>query len=204
MKLRLTMAVSALAFALAYQTVLAQELLTNPGFEDTNSDNNYGDGWGSYGAAGFHAFFGPNGHASLFADNVANLGGVFQVGIPGTAGVTYQFDLLDTRIEANANTNLQFGLEYYAADDSTKLGEELAAIPMPGVEVNGAYYSMAGTAIAGTAYVRPIIKFDSVVSSGGQRNIFVFGASLTAIPEPSSVLLAGLCGFALIAARRRS
>ena len=85
----------AVAFGMATQASAITNLLSNPGFEDTDAvpDGNYGDGWGAYGAAGFNAFCGPNGHASLFPDFAGNLGGVFQLGIPGTAGTTYQFEV---------------------------------------------------------------------------------------------------------------
>jgi hypothetical protein len=184
----------------------AQELLTNPGFEDTDTNGSYGDGWGSFGAAGFHAFFGANGHASLFMDNPGNFGGVFQTGIPGAAGMTYQFDLLDVRIEQNAQASLRFGLEYYQGDDATAAGPfDIVSIPIPPTG-DGLSYSMTGTAPAGTAFVRPIIQFDNVTSTASsQENAFVFDASLIKIPEPASVVLAGLAGtMSLCFLRRRA
>jgi hypothetical protein len=182
----------------------AQELLTNPGFEDVNTDTNYGDGWSSYGAAGFHAFFGANGHASLFMDNPGNFGGVFQTGIPGVAGMTYQFDLLDVRIESSADANLRFGLEYYQGDDSTAAGAfDIVSIPIPPTG-DGLSFSMMGTAPAGTQFIRPIIQFDDVQSTAsGQENAFVFGASLTKVPEPAAGLLWAIGMTALLATRRR-
>ena len=152
-----------------------QELLTNPGFEDS------GAGWSSTGQAGFHAFFGPNGHASLFSDNVNNNGSIFQTGIPAQPGQIFKFELSDTRIEENADANVQFGLEFWGANEASKVGEELVQLPLPGFEVNGGVYSMTGTAPAGTQFVRPIAWFDDVQSSGSQRNIFFFDASLTQV-----------------------
>jgi len=203
MKFRILVAMLAFAVALSTHTAFAQELLTNPGFEDTNADTNYGDNWGSFGAAGFHAFFGPNGHASLFPDNVNNSGGVYQLGISGTPGLEYHFDLLDTRIEANFDANLEFGLEFYLGDDATQISAVLQNIPDPGVEVNGGVYGMMAVAPAGTVFVRPIIKYDSVGSNGGQHNVFVFDASLTAVPEPGTFLLAGCAGLWCVTSRRR-
>ncbi|MEO0530877.1 MAG: PEP-CTERM sorting domain-containing protein [Planctomycetota bacterium] len=175
------------------------ELLTNPGFEDTDTDGNQGDGWGSFGSAGFNAFFGPNGHASLFMDNPGNFGGVFQTGIAADPALTYTFDLNDVRIEANAAANARFGLEYYEADDATKLGEDIVPIPLSPTG-DGLSFSMSATPVAGTAIVRPIILFDNVTSTAnGQENLFVFDASLTAIPEPTSVALIGLAGIGLAA-----
>lgn len=183
---------------LAVSLPASAELLTNPGFESS------GAGWGSFGAAGFHAFFGANGHASLFMDNPGNSGGVFQTGIAGSSALTYTFKLNDVRIEANASANARFGLEYLAGDDSTKLGETLVAIPLSPTG-DGLMFSMTATPVAGTAFVRPIIRFDNVTSTAsGQENLFVFDASLTAIPEPTVLSLAVTSlGIAAAAGRRR-
>jgi len=180
-------------------SVNAQELLVNPGFDSA------GAGWGSFGSAGFNNFFGGDEHASLFADNVGNSGGFFQIGIPGVAGQEYLFELSDTRIEAEFDASLRFGLEFYQGDDTTKISEVLVVIPDPGVEINNGVYGMTVVAPVGTAFVRPIALFDTVASSGGQRNVFVFEASLTAVPEPTTIMLAGLAGVvALCGMRRRS
>lgn len=183
---------------LIYSSSATAGLLTNPGFEDADNNGSYGDGWGLFGSAGFHAFFGPDGHASFFMDNLGNFGGVFQsVPLADAAGMTYQFDLLNVRIENNAEANLTFGLEYYLADDSTSTGTfDMVAIPIPPTG-DGLSFSMTGTAPAGTQIVRPIILFDNVTSTASdQKNAFVFEVSLTKVPEPASLLLAGLAGLA--------
>jgi hypothetical protein len=188
----------AVALAMTAPASAITNLLTNPGFEDTDAvpDGNYGDGWGAYGAAGFHAFFGANGHASLFPDFAGNVGGVFQLGIPGTAGTTYQFDLLNTRIESSFDADLRFGLEYYAADDATKLGESIvtinAAARLANSQTDGNVFSMQGTAVPGTAIVRPILLFDNVnpgYVGQSQANVFVFDSYLSEIPASGGELL---------------
>ena len=187
---------------LASTPAYGAELLTNPGFEDLDTDTNYGDGWGSFGSAGFNAFFGPDGHASFFSDNTGNFGGVFQLGIAGTPGTPYEFVLTNVRIEANANANYRFGLEYYEIDDSTKVGETIASISLT-TTGDGLSFSMQGTAPAGTAIIRPIILYDNTISTGaGQENIFVFEASLTEVPEPGSLLLLGGGALVLLCRRR--
>ncbi|MEM9351708.1 MAG: hypothetical protein AAGA92_01730 [Planctomycetota bacterium] len=188
-----------LSLSLLTAAAPAQELLSNPGFESGPGDN-----WGKFGAADFNNFFGPNAHASLFMDNPGNFGGVFQsVSLPGAAGMTYKFDLLDVRIEDNAAANLRFGLEYYQADDSTSTGPA-TIVPIPLTTTgDGLSFSMTGTAPAGTAIVRPIIQFDNVTSTAsGQENAFVFDVSLTKVPEPGAAALA-LVSSALLAVRRR-
>jgi hypothetical protein len=177
------------------------ELLTNPGFEDTDTNGSYGDGWGSYGAAGFHAFFGANGHASLFMDNPGNFGGVFQTGIPAIAGDSYTFTLTDVRIESNAAASLRFGLEWYQGDDATAAGPfDIVNIPIPPTG-DGLSFTMSATAPAGAAFVRPIIQFDNVTSTAsGQENAFIFDATLT--PEPASLGLCAVGGLAMLVRRR--
>jgi hypothetical protein len=187
----------ALAFAPA---AMATNLLTNPTFDDTDNNGDYGDGWGSFGAAGFHNFFG-SAHASFFSDSPGNSGGVFQLGIPGIGGTEYQFDLVDVRIEDNADANYRFGIEYYLADDSTKIGESIVAMPLSPTG-DGLSFSMSATAPPTTGIIRPIILFDNTVgAASSQENVFVFETSLTAVPEPATALLMGLGIFAI--ARRR-
>ncbi|MEQ9460532.1 MAG: hypothetical protein RIG82_06250 [Phycisphaeraceae bacterium] len=171
-----------------------QELLTNPTFDGPP----VGDGWGSFGAAGFHSFFGPNGHASLFADNAGNFGGVFQTGIAGSEGTEYLFELLDVRIESSFDASLRFGLEYYDGADSSKLGETIVSIDTS-TTGDGLSFSMTGTAVPGTVFVRPIVLFDNVnpgYAGQGQANVFVFDSSLTVVPTPTAlsalVVMAGL------------
>jgi hypothetical protein len=158
---------------------LGQEMLKNPGFEDTDGSGRPGDFWGNWGTTDFNSFWGVNGHASFFADNLTNSGGVYQLGILGTPNARYQFDLADVRIEANWDADLYFGLEYYDAADFTKLGATEVLIDTS-VTGDGLHFTMTGTAPAGTVYVRPYIRFDNVGYAGGSlRNAFVFGATLT-------------------------
>ena len=171
---------SSFVFNTFMSTVPAQgeEMLKNPGFEDTDANGKPGDYWGKWQNTDFNAFFGANGHASFFADQVGNYGGVYQQGIIGTPGGRYQFDLTDVRIESNWDADLYFGLEYYDTNDFQKLGQTEVLIDTA-TTGDGLHFSMTGTAPASTVYVRPFIRFDNVGTSGGsQRNAFVFGAAL--------------------------
>lgn len=197
-----TVVAAAAAVAVVVVPVRGQELLPDPDFSLAEGG---GATWGSYGAAGFNNFFGAP-HASLFADTAGNFGGVFQVGIAASSGTQYEFALLDVRIEDNFNADFRFGLEFYAVDEATKLGETLVVIdtsdPSDGlVTGDGLNFTMQGTAVAGTAFVRPIVMFDNAAPIGsGQQNAFIFSASLTAVPAPASGLLVLAGGVAL---RRR-
>lgn len=206
---RLTM-IGAVCFLLAaLPNSASADLLFNGGFENVDNDDppTFGDGWGAFGAAGFNAFFGANGHASFFLDNAGNGGGVFQAGIAGTAGTEYTFSLDDVLIESNAVADsFQFGFEYFESDDSTAVtdgsGTAITSLVTLPLLPTGSGFSFSHTAIApaGTAFVRPIISFSGADgSASSSENVFVFGSTLTAtaIPEPSSlalVLLGGVMG----------
>ena len=165
---------------------LGDQALKNPDFEDLNGDGFLGDNWRSYGAAGFNDFFGGDPHASLFADLPGNFGGIYQQSILGTPGASYGFRLDNVRIEANVAADFQFGLEYFGDDDYNKLGETLVVLDTS-VTGDGLSFSMVGTAVAGTKYVRPIVKFDNVTSTAtSQENVFVFAASLFEITANST------------------
>ncbi|WP_428388427.1 hypothetical protein [Mucisphaera sp.] len=178
-----------LAIGFASPAMARTNLLVNPTFDGPPT----GDGWGAFGAAGFNEFFGANGHASLFADFVGNIGGVFQEGVVGTPGASYTFELLDTRVESSWDADLFVGLEYYAADAVTKLGESLTLVDTAGVPaVDGNFFTASGTAVPGTAFVRPIARFDNVnftYAGQSQANLFVFDSFLSETPAPGGDLI---------------
>ena len=191
--------IAVIAFALAGPLAPAwgvTNLLTNPGFEDVDTDGFFGDSWGVFGNAEFNDLFGGNPHASLFGDFAGNWGGFFQQGISGTPGTTYQFDLLNVRIESSWDADLLFGLEYYDADDATKIGETIvvieAAARIANGTIDGNVLSMQGTAVAGTVFVRPIVRFENVnagYAGQSQAGVFVFDTFLTVAPAPGDEYL---------------
>ncbi len=159
----------------------AQNLIINPTFEDTDLDGNFGDAWGTFGAAGLVDFFGDDnvGHGFLFGDQLGNTGGIFQAGIPATEGQEYLFTIR-ALYEDQWDARTLIGLEFYAADDSTKIGERKIEL----IESNGTGYdavAIAAVAPAGTAFVRPIVEFDTVGSSGSQRGAAFDNAELREI-----------------------
>lgn len=192
----------AAALAVSVSVASAAELLNDPGFSSGDA------AWGRFGNVDFNDFFGGDRHASLFADGQGNFGGVFQLGLQATGGTTYRFALTNVRIEQNFNANFRFGLEFYLADDSTKVGEQFAVIDSAAandglVTGDGLSYSVDITAPAAAAIVRPIFLFsDSAPTSSSQANAFVFAASLTVVPAPAAASL-GLAAAGVAAARRR-
>ncbi len=175
------------------------DMITNPGFEDTNADTSFGDSWGSYGNVAFMDFF-PNGnpgHATFFADNAANSGGFFQQGILATVGNEYRFSI-DAAFESNWSATTEFGLEFYQSDDATLVSSTLVGIFKPAFTSYDTY-AMQATAPVGAVYVRPIVKYGTVTDVQGFNEAATFdNASLTVVPEPSVGLLllggAGLLG----------
>lgn len=182
------------------------ELLVNAGFEDLDGDGSVGDGWGSFGNAGFNAFFGANGHASFFADNAGNSGGVFQTGIAADAGTEYVFRLTDVLVESNFSADLTIALEFFAADDATLLGSESVTVTAASVAAGDAEFADAFTitasAVDGASFVRPLLSFGNSAGASSSANFFVFDASLTVVPEPASAALLASGGLLLLRRRR--
>jgi hypothetical protein len=180
----------------ASNTFAVTNLLTNSGFEDVNTDGFLGDAWGAFFNADFNDFFGGDAHASFFADTAGNSGGVFQTGIAGSEGTTYQFDLMNARIEGNFDADLYAGFEYFEADDTTKLGESLTlldtATRISNGSLEGNVFSVVGTAVGGTAIVRPVMRFDNVngaYAGQSQANAFVFDSFMSVAAQPGEEYL---------------
>ncbi|MEP3479970.1 MAG: PEP-CTERM sorting domain-containing protein [Fuerstiella sp.] len=198
-----------IAVTVGPRTPVSASIITNSGFEDTNADGTFGDGWGRFGAADFNAFFGANAHASFFLDNSGNSGGVFQQGIAGVAGTEYRFTLEDLFIESNAAaSNFDLGLEFYQADDSTLiLSTQTSIVPL--TSGSGLTFSHTAVAPVGTQFVRPVITFSGADgSAANSENVFVFNTSLAstslaAVPEPSSAAFLAFASATFLVVRRR-
>jgi hypothetical protein len=191
-----------------FVSTYGQNLITNSGFEDTNSDMNFGDNWGNFGSTGFNEFFGPgNPHASFFADTAGNSGGVFQTGIAAVVGNEYTFNLTDFFVEDNFGGDITVALEFFEADDSTQISATPATLSLDITDPAPAPGSLTVTATApsGAAFVRPLISFANADgSAGGSENFFVFDTSLTSVPEPNmAALLLGSMALGFVSIRRR-
>ncbi|WOO43345.1 PEP-CTERM sorting domain-containing protein [Rubellicoccus peritrichatus] len=186
--------------ALPLPFLMGQNLISNPTFSNSGQD------WGNFGATGFNAFFGQS-DASLFADQPGNTGGVFQQGINGTAGNSYEFSLDSVFIESNWDADLTIKIEFYEGDDSTLISEASSVLDVSGIlgdfGVPGG--SISATAPANTTFVRPVVLFDNVQLPGltPSSSGFLFDVSLSQIPEPSTyALLLGVAGTCLVIQRR--
>ena len=196
MKNAIVLLTVSLGLAVVSSASAVDNLLINPGFREVFPEPVDAavsrPGWTNSGDVYYFAFFGENPHASFFADTIFHEGRLEQEGIVATPGTTYQFDMMDTRIEANFSPDFVFGLEYYGAGD-VKIGETIsplnyqerlnsgAADPGDGA-VNGATFSIQGTAVPGTITVRPVMQYDNVTVPGNQTNAFLFNTHMSVAP----------------------
>jgi hypothetical protein len=194
MKLHLkTLVTCAVLAGLSLPALAVDNLLVDPGFEGPEY---WGQGWGTWGAIDFNNFWGADIHASMYADWYDCIGGVFQPGLSGEPGVSYQFVLYNTRIEPNWKADLRFGLEYYASDEATKLGETIVLIDTAARtangQVDGNVMTMQGTAVPGTVFVRPAFSFgnvDPTYEGKTQANSFVFDTFMSLAPAAGDQFL---------------
>lgn len=168
-----TMLALAAASGMAYAAEPSPILTQNPGFIDLDADGAPGDGWGTFGAAQVDFdFFGDGnpGHGVLYGDNAGNSGGVFEAGIPASAGTTYEMTV-KIQWEPEWDARTFYALEFYAADDTTKLDEVVVEIFDAPLFAGLGYrrFDLQATAPAGTAFVRPVISFSEAQSSGASR-----------------------------------
>ena len=148
-------------------------LSVNPGFLDLDGTDGPGDGWDAFGAATrFADFFGDRnpGHGTIYGDNLENTGGIYQIGIPAQSGVEYEMSFrIQWETEWDARTRM--GFEFFADDDATMISEEYVEIEEDADFAGFGYRRINFNAVApeGTAFIRPVIRFDEVLSSGTSR-----------------------------------
>lgn len=157
--------------ALAGGAVESPILTRNPGFLDVDMDGVTGDEWQAFGAAwaGFDFFGDGNpGHGTLFGDMVPNTGGIFQTGIPATPGVEYEFTVrIQWETDWDAATYL--ALEFFAFNDATLISETRVEIPDEFTDAGYRRHDISAVAPPGTAFVRPVVRFDTVLTAGASR-----------------------------------
>ena len=142
-------------------------------------------------------------HLSIANDGTAaGFSGVFQR-VAGTAGNEYEFSF-----QARSNSGAafpigaEFRLEFLDAGFNTLFATPNVAIAGSLTETYQPF-SLSEIAPAGTAWVNPVIAVETFSASGTLGNLFVDGATLMAIPEPTSTAVLGLFGLAFATRRRR-
>jgi hypothetical protein len=184
----------AAALALSVSTTQAQNLLVDPGFESgafgqpnpIPVPGGVGGGWAAFGASISTAQFLSGTHSALINDNSWNPQGVYQMlsASPGeqfTLGASY----MTTTAPSGSATPVLIQLSFF---DSGALGlgafGPWLATPAINTWTSG---SVTATAPAGTAYVGAYFMY---MDNAVQGNTMYFdNASLTVVPEPSSLAL---------------
>ena len=175
----------------------AQADLINSGWETGYLDAMAGwteFGTGGMGAETWAARTGTNGLA--MAGWVVD-GGLYQdVGSLGSSN--YTFSVFGNKDASFTATSVQLKLEFLDGSFGM-LSASTTTVSGAGAEWSA--YSVNGTSPAGTAYVRPVMTYAGA-SAGGAFKWDDAAISSTAIPEPTSAVLA-LLGFGLVAFVRR-
>ena len=145
----------------------------NPGFLDLDGVDGPGDGWNAFEAATELAdFFGDRnyGHGTIFADMLPNTGGIYQTGIAAEGGVEYEMSFR-IQWEAEWDARTRVGFEFFESDDATLISEEYAEVVEDSDFAGFGYRRINFNAVApaGTAFIRPVIRFDEVQSAGASR-----------------------------------
>jgi hypothetical protein len=207
----------AVALALGASTTQAQNLLVNGSFESNTTTPNpinlagVGQGWsadfggGAFTQSGAQA---QSGSFSLLTQNAVgnnwNPQGSYQI-VPATAGLTYNLSayfLAPTALTGTYGTPIGVQLTFEDASLAS-LGNAPGAAFVALGPINTWYnYGVTGVAPAGTAYIAAYVWF----MDNGQTatdSVYIDNASLTVVPEPTTLALAGLCGAAALSLIRR-
>jgi len=204
---------TAVAMGLSAQ---AQNLLVDPtlytvgvsGWEEPNPiplPSGIGGGWAVFNGYSTFAYAPPGcSFSAFFWENTWNPGGIYQI-LPAVAGDTYTLNAqwMDT---ANADwaTPVIMQLNFYdptGTDQLASYGNWEAGPGTVGVWSTPAGGATVATAPAGTGLVEVYLMY--MDSDSGAQGMYVGNASLTAVPEPSTIALV-VCGLlgALVIRRR--
>ena len=136
----------------------------------------------------------------LFLDTGSGFAGVFQ-DIPAFAGRDVTWSGWHALGSGSTPGGTEIRIEWFDAG-----GGGLGATPnfTPTLTADNIYvpFSLTATAPAGTATARVVYAIQSF-GAGVPQTVFVDDVSGTAIPEPTSLVLAGLAGVGLLAYSRR-
>jgi hypothetical protein len=203
------------AVAMCGRQATAQNLLTDPSFENPALYTADGPPFvGSYeafnGGAGTFSIndtLSPrtgtrDAHLSIDATN-NSFAGFFQ-DVPTTAGVLYTY----SGWHQSANLNpldyvTEARIEWRNSVSNTEVSRN-QILPIALAQYTPFSLTVAAPAGSDTARVVYAIQTFSDTGTSNTGNVFVDDVSLTRVPEPSAIMLAGLSGLALLRMRKRS
>ena len=203
----------ALAAALTVCTPAMANLVADPGFDDAAAGSGT---WGKWGAVDFQTWGGNNPEwwgdsVSFYPNTEGNSGGIFDWGIEGDEGVTYDISV-DFWIQEVFDATISIGFEYMAADNNTVIDDDFLVLTAGDVYISDGTepeewmrwhnysYTAGSPAPAGTEYVRPVIKYGD---TGATSNQWMFVDNVEVTPEPASLALLAV-GLVVVSRRRRA
>jgi hypothetical protein len=205
---------SLVAVAISCPQASAQNLLTDPSFENpalfTADGPPFVGSWEAFnGGAGTFAVndtLSPHSgsrdaHLNITATN-NSFAGFFQ-DVPVTPGVLYTY----SGFHQSANLNpveyvSEVRFEWRNSVSNTEVSRN-QILPLAGPQYTPFSLTFAAPAGADTARVVYAIQTFSDTGTVNTGNVFVDDLSVTGVPEPSTIVLAGLGGLALLRRRRR-
>jgi hypothetical protein len=211
---------SALLTAVAVGAMLcsqaaAQNLLTDPSFENpalfTADGPPFVGSWEAFnGGAGTFAINDTllphsgarDAHLNITAtDN--SFAGLFQ-DVPVTAGVSYTYSGFHESLNLNpASYVTEVRFEWRNSGSNTEVSRN-QILPIAGAQYTPFAFTAVAPAGADTARVVYAIQTFTDTGVVNTGDVFVDDLSVTRVPEPSTIMLAGLAGLALLRMRRRS
>ena len=156
-------------------------------------------GWTEFGTGGMGAesWASRSGTNGLAMAGWVTDGGLYQdVGSLGSSN--YVFSVFGNKDASFAATTVQLKLEFL---DGSFGMLSASTTTVTGAGATWSAYQVSGTSPIGTTYVRPVMTY-SGATAGGAFKWDDAALSSTAIPEPTSALLA-VVGFGLVAVLRR-
>jgi hypothetical protein len=193
--------------------VAAQNLLTDPSFENpalfTQDGPPFVGSWEAFnGGAGSSAVNDTllphsgsrDAHFNITATN-NTFAGVFQ-DVPITAGLTYTYSGFHQSANANpADYVTEARIEWRNSVTNTEVSRS-QILPIAGTQYTPFSETVPAPVGADTARVVYAIQTFSDTGTTNTGNVFVDDLSLTLVPEPTTLALAGLAGLSLLRPRR--
>jgi hypothetical protein len=208
--------------ALIGSTVRAQNIIYDPSFEQQltapNPDPNGVQGWATFGGANFSQTYAHTGSWSMYTPNSGggySVPGAYEV-FAATAGQTYTLSgwvyTPDTLVP-NSNDFGILQISFFSGappsnyGGGTGLGSDGVNIGDPngggGVSLPEGTWTYASVTATTPANTQSIGAYLLDINADANSDLYFDDISLTAVPEPTSMALAGLSGLAGLAMIRR-